>query len=148
MSSSIKARWQLLLVWFALLGVCYWAGGRLALGAPIPPCSIACICAQVPGYNNYNGGTKQGTTWYYIAPPLGPQGLTASAVPNLLAVPSICSPGQVQIGKNQMYINDQGNWADACSVPPGFTGMNWATPPPTITWPGTNPPPSQILYCG
>ncbi len=146
MNSSIKDRWQWIAVWLTLLCGCYWVGDRRAAGAPTP-CDTSCTCVQVQGVNTYLSGVRTGTNWYYVVPPLGPQGPGIGAF-SLFYVSSGCFPGKPKDGQNQMYVDTTDDWADACIVPADFSGNTVAKPPTPIVYPGPKPPPIAQGYCG
>jgi hypothetical protein len=145
---SIKAWWNWLAVWVALLGGCYWTGGRFAIGAPTPPCNATCLCVDANGWNEYKGGVLTRTRWFYIAPPLGAKGLTTAAATNVVYIAGRCGPPNSKPGTNQMFVADI-TWADACTQPvPPPDGAVVAQPPQPLVYPLTNPGAVAGSYCG
>ncbi len=148
MQSWIKSRCQWLAVWVALLGGCYWAGGRVAIGAPPPPCTVTCICVLGIGYNSYNNlGVYVNTTYYYVAPPLGAQNFLQAAVTNV-QYNGGCGGNSVGTGTNQMYVvSTTTQFPDSCTpgTPPATTDV--AQMPIVWAFPLKNPPSQAATFC-
>jgi hypothetical protein len=148
MKSSIKARCQWLAVWAALLGGCYWAGARVAIGAPPPACTVTCKCVLGIGYNSYDAlGVFVDTTYYYVAPPLGAQNFLQAAVTNV-QYNGKCDGNSIGVGLNQMYVTSTTTqFPDSCTpiTPPATTDV--ALQPTLWTFPPKNPPANAATFC-
>jgi hypothetical protein len=150
MKAWIKSRWPWVAVWIALLGGCYWTGGRVALGAPPPNCNVACICVMGIGYETFTPPfVFSSTTYYYTTPPLGDTGFFTAAITDV-SYNGTCSGTGLGLGTNQMYVE-----TTSVQFP---LECNPTFPPPSNTvvamqysgaflFPPTPPPPSYVTYC-